>query len=328
MAARCTWRPSCSCTRRRAEGEPHPLPRQLGRRCRTCSPAASPMIMDVAAGGLPYIQRGELRALGDQPPTRACPRRRTCPTFTEGGVPDVESYTWHMVMAPAGTPAPVVQAVNAAFNRALAQEAVQDRLTEMTMNVTTDSTPESAARLLAGRDGEVDAGDPRRGDPAVPDRASAPDLRRCAAAGGQPTPIRPRGPATAASAGKIVTCRPPCHCRAAAAPACSGRARRSARPSRSASCPPPRRVASIAARMRSRSAPPARCSASRNSRAPTKPASAMARSRLGAVAAQIGLGEGARARGVALVHREWRAGPRSSRPRRRRRGCARSPSGE
>ncbi len=107
-----------------------------------------PMIFDVAAGALPYVQRGELRAIAISTRTRM-PYAPDIPTFIEGGVPDFECYTWHMAMTPSGTPMPVVNAINAAFNRALAVPAVQERLSQMTMNVTTDSTPESAARFLA-----------------------------------------------------------------------------------------------------------------------------------------------------------------------------------
>jgi tripartite-type tricarboxylate transporter receptor subunit TctC len=42
-----------------------------------------------------------------------------------------------------------VQAINTAFNRALSQDAVKNRLSDLTMDVTTNSTPESAARFLA-----------------------------------------------------------------------------------------------------------------------------------------------------------------------------------
>jgi tripartite-type tricarboxylate transporter receptor subunit TctC len=42
-----------------------------------------------------------------------------------------------------------VQAINTAFNRALSQDSVKNRLGEMTMEVTSNSTPESAARFLA-----------------------------------------------------------------------------------------------------------------------------------------------------------------------------------
>ena len=107
-----------------------------------------PMIFDVASGALPYIQRGELRPLAISTRTRM-PYAPDVPTFIEGAVADYECYTRHMAMVPSGTPMPVVRAINAAFNRALAVQAVKDRLAQMSMNVTTDSTPESAARFLA-----------------------------------------------------------------------------------------------------------------------------------------------------------------------------------
>ncbi|MBW6396307.1 tripartite tricarboxylate transporter substrate binding protein [Roseomonas sp. HJA6] len=106
-----------------------------------------PMIFDVAAGALPYIQRGELRPIAISTRTRM-PYAPDIPTFIEGGVPNFECYTWHMVMVPAGTPRGTVLAINAAVNRALAVPAVQDRLAQMTMNVVTNSTPESAADFL------------------------------------------------------------------------------------------------------------------------------------------------------------------------------------
>ncbi|MFX6622284.1 tripartite tricarboxylate transporter substrate-binding protein, partial [Acinetobacter baumannii] len=58
-------------------------------------------------------------------------------------------YTWHMVIAPKGVPAPVIGAINAAFNRAAAQEAVQRRLGDLTMLVRSDTTPETAAKWMA-----------------------------------------------------------------------------------------------------------------------------------------------------------------------------------
>lgn len=106
-----------------------------------------PMIMDVAAGALPFIQRGELKAIGISSLQRS-PAAPNVPTFAEQGVTGFEAYTWHMFMAPSGTPAPVIQAVNAAVNRAVSQEAVKTRLSEMTMTVISDSTPQSAQAFL------------------------------------------------------------------------------------------------------------------------------------------------------------------------------------
>lgn len=105
------------------------------------------MFMDVAANGLSYAGRGDVRALGVSAEKRL-PQAPEIPTFAESGIEGAESYTWHMVMAPAGTPEPVVQAANAAFNKAAAQENIQRRLAELAMTVRSDTTPASAQKWL------------------------------------------------------------------------------------------------------------------------------------------------------------------------------------
>lgn len=105
------------------------------------------MFIDVAAGGLSYHQRGDARALGVSD-TKRLPQAPDVPTFAEGGVKDAESYTWHMVLAPSGTPEPAVQAINAAFNRVAAMEHVRNRLTDLTMTVRSDTTPRTAAKWM------------------------------------------------------------------------------------------------------------------------------------------------------------------------------------
>jgi tripartite-type tricarboxylate transporter receptor subunit TctC len=107
-----------------------------------------PMLIDVAAGAIPIIQRGDLRALAISTRERS-PLVPDVPTFIEGGVPDYEAYTWHMLMVPSGTPAAVINAINAVANRALEVDALRNRLTEMTMEVVRGSTPDSAATFLA-----------------------------------------------------------------------------------------------------------------------------------------------------------------------------------
>ncbi|WP_043340875.1 Bug family tripartite tricarboxylate transporter substrate binding protein [Belnapia moabensis] len=105
------------------------------------------MFMDVAAGGLTFAKRGDARALGISSAQRL-PQAPDIPTFAEGGVANAESYTWHMVFAPSGTPAPIVEQINAAFNKAAAQASVQQRLSDLTMLVRSDTTPETAKRWL------------------------------------------------------------------------------------------------------------------------------------------------------------------------------------
>ncbi len=113
------------------------------------------MFLDVAAGGLAYTQRGDLRALGVSA-DRRLPQLPEVLTFAESGVANAESYTWHMVLAPSGTPAAAVQAVNAALNRAAAMEGVRTRLTDLTMTVRSDTTPETATRWMMDEVGKWD----------------------------------------------------------------------------------------------------------------------------------------------------------------------------
>jgi tripartite-type tricarboxylate transporter receptor subunit TctC len=106
-----------------------------------------PMIFDIAASALPYARSGELRALGISTRERS-PLAPNLPTIQEQGVAGYESYTWHMVLVRSGTPAPVVQAINAAVNAAAGLPNVQERLTSLAMQTVRVSTPASAAEYL------------------------------------------------------------------------------------------------------------------------------------------------------------------------------------
>ena len=106
-----------------------------------------PLIVDVATSALPYAQRGETRALAVMGPSRL-PQLPDVPTTAEAGFPGLEASTWHMVMAPKGTPAAVIQTMNQAFMRVAAEPMVQQRLSDLAMALVTDSTPESAAAYL------------------------------------------------------------------------------------------------------------------------------------------------------------------------------------
>jgi tripartite-type tricarboxylate transporter receptor subunit TctC len=106
-----------------------------------------PLIVDVATTALPYAQKGETRALAVMDSQRL-PQLPDVPTTAEAGYPGLEAYTWHMVLAPAGTPQPVVQAVNEAFMRVAKEPVVQQRLSDLAMRLVTDSTPASAAQWL------------------------------------------------------------------------------------------------------------------------------------------------------------------------------------
>ncbi|WP_431284604.1 Bug family tripartite tricarboxylate transporter substrate binding protein [Humitalea sp. 24SJ18S-53] len=106
-----------------------------------------PILVDVASGAITYVQRGELKAIAVMGTTRL-PQLATVPTTAEAGMPGLVASTWHMVFAPAGTPMPIVTAINAAFNRVAAMPEVQQRLSDLAMELKVDSTPASAAAWL------------------------------------------------------------------------------------------------------------------------------------------------------------------------------------
>jgi tripartite-type tricarboxylate transporter receptor subunit TctC len=107
-----------------------------------------PIIVDVATTAVPYVQRGETRGLAVMHSHRL-PQIPEVPTTAEAGMPGLEAYTWHMVLAPAGTPAEVVQTLNGAINRVAALPHVQNRLSDLAMELRSDSTPDSARQFEA-----------------------------------------------------------------------------------------------------------------------------------------------------------------------------------
>jgi tripartite-type tricarboxylate transporter receptor subunit TctC len=105
------------------------------------------MMLDVANSALPFVTRGEVKGLAISGMNRL-PQVPHIPTFNEAGVPGYEAYTWHMVMAPAGTPEPIVKTVNEAINKVMAMASVQERLSALTMETRSNTTPATAKKWL------------------------------------------------------------------------------------------------------------------------------------------------------------------------------------
>ncbi|HWT09519.1 MAG TPA: tripartite tricarboxylate transporter substrate-binding protein, partial [Roseomonas sp.] len=85
------------------------------------------VMLDQIPSAIGQIQAGRVRALAVTGARRS-PLLPDVPTLAEIGLPQAQATSWGAVMAPGGTPAPIVLRVNAAIREALAQPAVRERL--------------------------------------------------------------------------------------------------------------------------------------------------------------------------------------------------------
>jgi tripartite-type tricarboxylate transporter receptor subunit TctC len=76
---------------------------------------------------LPQIRSGGLRAIALGAPERA-PTAMDVPTTTEVGMADVQAENWYGMVAPAGTPAPIVAKLNEIAAEAMRDPAVKEKL--------------------------------------------------------------------------------------------------------------------------------------------------------------------------------------------------------
>jgi tripartite-type tricarboxylate transporter receptor subunit TctC len=99
-----------------------------------------------APTALPHIKSGRVRALGVASPKRSA-LVPDLPTIAESGVKGYEAYSWAGVVAPAGTPAPIVAKLNADISKALSQPDVKQRLFEEGAEAM-PTTPEQFGKML------------------------------------------------------------------------------------------------------------------------------------------------------------------------------------
>jgi tripartite-type tricarboxylate transporter receptor subunit TctC len=81
------------------------------------------MMFDAITTSAANVQGGGLRALGTSGTTRS-KVLPDVPTVAEAGVPGFEAVIWLGIMAPAGTPKPIVDKLNAAINQTIARPEI------------------------------------------------------------------------------------------------------------------------------------------------------------------------------------------------------------
>jgi tripartite-type tricarboxylate transporter receptor subunit TctC len=95
---------------------------------------------------LPQIKAGSLRAIATGSPERA-PTAMEVPTTAEAGMPDLRVENWYGMVAPAGTPAAIVAALNRIAIEAMRDPAVRDKLAGQGAELIGD-TPEQFRKFI------------------------------------------------------------------------------------------------------------------------------------------------------------------------------------
>ena len=97
---------------------------------------------------MPQVATGNLRALAVTVPTRI-PDLPNVPTLAEAGVAEVVAGTWFALMAPAGTPMPIVRKLEAASRRIGASDDFKSRLKSLSGTSIGGSADELTAQMKA-----------------------------------------------------------------------------------------------------------------------------------------------------------------------------------
>jgi tripartite-type tricarboxylate transporter receptor subunit TctC len=88
------------------------------------------MMFDNMPSSLPLVKDGKLRALGVTSATRSA-AAPDIPTIAEQGLPGFEAVSWFALFAPANTPAPIVEKLQAEVSRILKSPEISKRLLEI-----------------------------------------------------------------------------------------------------------------------------------------------------------------------------------------------------
>lgn len=103
-------------------------------------------MLDTTAS-LPFIAGGKMKALAVASKKRN-PALPNVPTFDELGIPGVYSSSWYGLMAPAGTPRPIIDKLNAEMNQVLQMPDVRKKMTDFGAEIG-GGTPEEFALFIA-----------------------------------------------------------------------------------------------------------------------------------------------------------------------------------
>jgi tripartite-type tricarboxylate transporter receptor subunit TctC len=97
----------------------------------------------------PHILAGRVKPLAVTAPSRAAAIPNV-PSSTEAGLPELQTIAWTALFFPKGTPKPIVERVNAAVGKAMADDTVAKRWAELGADVPAPDkrTPQALGNLV------------------------------------------------------------------------------------------------------------------------------------------------------------------------------------
>jgi tripartite-type tricarboxylate transporter receptor subunit TctC len=105
------------------------------------------ILVDVPSTLMPHVRGGKIKALAMFSAKRV-PGAQEVPTMAEAGGPAIESSTWLLFLAPAGTPREIVNRLSQETDKVLASAEIRSRFD--TLGIFPGAgTPEQAAKFLA-----------------------------------------------------------------------------------------------------------------------------------------------------------------------------------
>lgn len=97
---------------------------------------------------LPHVQAGRLRALAIGSPRRS-PSLPDLPTVAESGLPGFDIGAWNGILAPAGTPAPIITKLNAAIVKWTSDPIARERESSQGAELISDTPQEFSTYIKA-----------------------------------------------------------------------------------------------------------------------------------------------------------------------------------
>lgn len=104
-------------------------------------------MFDNLSTSLPYIKSGKLRAIAVTSAQRS-PAAPDIPTMAEAGLPDCEVLSWFALVAPAKTPQPIIDRLNAATVKVLNEPAAKQQIATLGADPVS-SAPTELATFIA-----------------------------------------------------------------------------------------------------------------------------------------------------------------------------------